>query len=332
MPALRDAALGIGLAALCLAGGELDNGQIPPGNGRPQTLVLDLGKGATLELARIPAGCFLMGSPDSDPDASGDEKPQHPVTLTHDYYLGRYEVTRGQFRAFVEATQYRTEAERAGRACPGFNAEKKNFFMDTRYGWRDPGFAQTDSHPVVDVSWNDAQAFCDWLSKKTGKRCRLPTEAEWEYACRAGTITRYHHGQNPNGLKAVANIADLSLKPRWDYLALNRRQPIAAWFEQVSWDDGYPFTARVGSFQPNGYGIHDMHGNVWEWCADWYDRDYYRRSPSKDPSGPASGVWRSLRGGAWDNAPRYCRSASRHKVRPSFGTVSFGFRICVPAD
>jgi formylglycine-generating enzyme required for sulfatase activity len=273
-----------------------------------------------------------MGSPSADPDAESDEKPSHEVTLTHDYYLGRNEVTRGQFQAFVEAAQYRTEAERDSRASPGYNAEKRNFFRDMRYGWRNPGFSQTDGHPVVNVSWNDAMAFCDWLSKKSGKSCRLPTEAQWEYACRAGTATRYYCGDDANAMKGVANIADLSLKPRWDYLVLNRGRPIAEWFERVSWEDGYPFTAVVGKFQPNKIGLHDMHGNVWEWCSDWYGEDYYGRSPAQDPAGPSSGVWRSLRGGAWDNAPRYCRSASRHHAGPSFGTTSFGFRVCMVAE
>jgi formylglycine-generating enzyme required for sulfatase activity len=323
-------ALGLGMAVLTVAGAGTEADPTQPMPGRLPRLVLDLGS-SKLELVRIPAGRFQMGSSDADPDAEDDEKPRHEVALTRAFYLGRCEVTRGQFRAFVEAANYRTEAERAGRGSPGYNAEKRNFFRDARYGWRDPGFAQTDAHPVVDVSWNDAVAFCDWLSRKTGRPCGLPTEAQWEYACRGGTRTRYYHGADENGLKTVANLADLSLKPRWDYLALNRQRPIAHWFERVSWDDGYPFTAPVGSFQPNQNGLYDMHGNVWEWCADRYDGAYYRRSAVTDPPGPEQGWQRSLRGGAWDNAPRYCRSASRHKAAPSLATTSFGFRVCIAA-
>jgi formylglycine-generating enzyme len=319
------AAIVLGILAVCLAG----TGQAVPEE-KPQTLTLELGGGVKLELVRIKAGRFQMGSPDSDEDAEKDEKPQHEVALTRDFYLGRYEVTRRQFQVFVEAARYQTESARTGTKSPGYDAEKKNFLLDARYGWRNPGFAQTDDHPVVNVSWNDAREFCAWLARKTGKPCVLPTEAQWEYACRAGSATRYHHGQDENGLRTVANIADLSLKPRWDYLALNRRRPIARWFERVSWDDGYPFTAPVGKFKPNQNGLYDMHGNVWEWCSDWYDKDHYGQSPAKDPQGPENGTRRVLRGGSWDNAPRYCRSASRHKMGPSFATTSFGFRVCVP--
>src|SRR5262249_15422458 len=156
------------------------------------------------------------------------------------------------------------------------------------YNWRNPGFEQTDDHPVVEVSWNDAAQFCDWARKKTGKAIRLPTEAEWEYACRAGGRTRYFFGDNEEELAQYANVADASFRQ-----LTGKNWGIRA-------DDGYAFTAPVGTFKPNGFGLYDMHGNVLQWCQDWYDKDYYTKSPKKDPQGPSSGENRVGRGGAWN--------------------------------
>src|SRR5262249_10455549 len=147
--------------------------------------------------------------------------------------------------------------------------ERKAFIPGARYSWRNPGFAQTDEHPVVNVSWNDAQAFCDWLSQKEGKKYRLPTEAEWEYGCRANTRTRFHGGDEDGTLWQVANAMDRSLGAQWSYNKLKNKEVqrrLSDWFESVTWDDGYPFTAPVGRFRPNAFGLYDMHGNVWEWC------------------------------------------------------------------
>ena len=141
---------------------------------------------------------------------------------------------------------------------------KKEFDFNEKYSWRNTGFEQTDEHPVVNVSWNDAVAFCKWLSKKEGKTYRLPTEAEWEYACRAGTTTRYYSGDDPETLAKVGNVADAALKakfPDWKYT--------------IKASDGYVFTAPVGKFKPNAFGLYDMHGNAWQWCADWYGEEYY---------------------------------------------------------
>jgi formylglycine-generating enzyme required for sulfatase activity len=286
---------------------------------------------AGMALVLVPAGKFLMGSPATDPDRSADEEPQHEVQITQPFYLGKYAVTRGQFRQFVEATGYRTEAERDGKGGGGYDAERKKFYHPSaRRNWLNTGFEQTDEHPVVNVSWNDAGAFCAWLTQKDGHEYRLPTEAEWEYCCRANTRTRFHSGEDEDSLRRVANVADRSLKGKWDYLNLGDKayqKQIVAWFERVSWDDGYPFTAPVGKFDANAFGLCDLHGNVWEWCQDWYDANYYKASPACDPQGPAAGSFRVIRGGSFISMPRNCRAAYRCGYDPTSRYYYLGFRV-----
>ena len=164
---------------------------------------------------------------------------------------------------------------------------------------------------MVNVSWNDAVAFCKWLSKKEGKTYRLPTEAEWEYACRAGTTTRYYSGDDPETLAKVGNVADATFKanfPDWKYT--------------IKANDGYVFTAPVGKFKPNAFGLYDMHGNAWQWCADRYGADYYAASALDDPTGPDSGPCRVLRGGSWFNGPIYARSADRSGAPRTSGATT----------
>lgn len=286
-----------------------------------------------MKLVLIPPGKFLMGSLDDDKEAGYDEKPQHEVEITKAFYLGKYEVTRGQFRQFVEQNGYTTDAEKDGLGGQGYDAltnlikqpryDSENRPLQgsgTTYSWRDPGFAQTDDHPVLNVSWNDAKAFCDWLSKKEGSNYRLPTEAQWEYSCRAGTQTRYSSGNDPKELAKVGNVADGTAKKKFD-----------GW-NAITAEDGYVFTAPVGQFQPNAFGLCDMHGNVWEWCEDWHDQNYYRYSPAQDPTGQAAGSRRVFRGGCFDISYRFCRAACRGKGSPIFrGFV--GIRVVlVPPD
>ena len=159
---------------------------------------------------------------------------------------------------------------------------------------------------MVNVTWNDAVAFCDWLSKKEGKKYRLPTEAEWEYSCRAGTKTRFYSGDDIETLKGVANILDASFKKKY---------PQASW--AAAWDDGYPFTAPVGKFKPNAFGLYDMHGNVWQWCADWYGE--YPQGKVVDPQGPQR--WKdAVCCVAARSLPRpwHVRCANRDKDVPTF--------------
>ncbi len=202
-----------------------------------------------MKFAPIKAGEFLMGSPDTDRDAFDDEKPQHRVRITRPFYLGVYEVTRGQFRRFVDDSGYQTEAEKDGKGGWGWNEDAKKFEQNPRYTWREAGFEQTDLHPVVNVSWNDAVAFAEWLSRKEGKTYRLPTEAEWEYACRAGTTTRYFCGDDAEALAEVGNVADATAREKYP-----------DWKSTIAVRDGFVYTAPVGRYRPNAWGLHDMHG------------------------------------------------------------------------
>jgi formylglycine-generating enzyme len=167
---------------------------------------------------------------------------------------------------------------------------------------------------VVNVSWNDCAAFCTWLSRKEGKTYRLPTEAEWEYACRAGTRTLYQTGDDIGVIVTVGNVCDESVHVQFPWNYLNAR-------------DGYIFTAPVGRFGPNSFGLYDMHGNVSEWCADWYDEDYYAGSQANDPIGPAAGSARVYRGSNWCGYLSSCRSAKRSSVEPDYRHGGIGFRV-----
>jgi formylglycine-generating enzyme required for sulfatase activity len=260
-----------------------------------------------------------MGSHDDDPDAEPDEKPAHRVRMARPFYLGVTEVTRGQFRKFVETVHYQTDAERDGKGSWGWNGEWGRFEPGSRYDWQHPGFEQTDNHPVVNVSWNDAVAFVRWLSKKEGRAYRLPTEAEWEYACRAGTATRYWCGDAAESLATVANVADGTA-----------REKFAGW-STIAARDGYVFTAPVGHYRANPWELFDMHGNVWEWCSDGYGDSYYKDSPLVNPPGPRGFAGRVLRGGGWCFVARTCRSAYRHGLYPDYRNLDVGFRLAADA-
>jgi formylglycine-generating enzyme required for sulfatase activity len=305
--------------------------QEPKGHGGKNQITNSIG----MKLTLIPSGEFMMGSGESAKETAAfykmnyamslitaehfkDEHPQHRVRVTRSFYLGTYHVTRGQFRQFAKDSQYKTDAEKPGDVGAwGWDRNEKTFGFRTDYSWRNAGFEQTDEHPVVNVSWNDAVAFCKWLSKKEGKSYRLPTEAEWEYACRAGTTTRYYSGDDPETLTKVANVADATGRPVWppDLIPC------------VKSSDGYMFTAPVGQFKPNGFGLCDMHGNAWQWCADWYGKDYYKKSRDDDPTGPKSGIERVRRGGSWGLGPDSARSAQRYYGPPDYRSHELGFRV-----
>jgi formylglycine-generating enzyme required for sulfatase activity len=290
---------------------------VPPASTKVDDSIITNTLGMKLQL--IPAGEFDMGSDATDLDAEIDEKvdgKKHPVRITRPFYLGTTEVTVGQFRRFVEKASYRTEAERDGEGGFGWDEAKGTFDQGPKYTWRSPGFPQEDDHPVVNVSWNDAVAFCDWLSKEEGQVYRLPTEAEWEYACRAGRTTRYWSGDDPESLATVGNVADGTAKEKYP-----------GWKFSIQAKDGHVFTASVGRFRPNTFGLYHMHGNVWEWCADWYNSDYYSRSPTADPLNLSPASARVIRGGSWRDDPRDSRSAYRLKYAPGDRLLDLGFRL-----
>ena len=264
------------------------------------------------DMVAIPGGTFRMG------DMSGEgvdaERPVHSVTVPA-FKLGKYEVTVGQFRRFVEATGHRTDAERNADGNAGCYSNTSGDEWDWVSGrsWRNPGFSVGDDHPAVCVSWNDAQAFIEWLAAQTGKAFRLPTEAEWEYAARAGSTTKYHFGNSESQLCRYGNHADSSTDFSW---------------RNESCSDGVgKRTAEVGRYQPNSYGLYDMHGNVWEWAQDCWN-DSYAGAPTDGRAwelGDCS--LRVGRGGSWDASPRSLRSASRGRAPRSARYNRLGFRL-----
>ena len=244
--------------------------------GVAKDLALELGGGVSMKLVLIPAGKFLMGSPATEKGRWRDDGPQHEVTLTKPFYMGACELTQEQYEQIV-----------------GTN----------------PSFYNGKTNPVELVSWEEATAFCKKLSAKTGKRVRLPTEAEWEYACRAGSSTPFHMGE-------TVSTSDANYDGDSTY-GSGRKGVYRG------------KTVSVGSFKPNAFGLYDMHGNVWEWCQDWYGESYYGSSAKTDPKGPSSGRYRVLRGGAWYSNPALCRSANRYRYSPDVRNSYYGFRVVV---
>ena len=273
-----------------------------------------------MKLKLIPAGEFLMGSPESDEDADGDERPQHSVRITKPFYLGVTEVTQGQWEAVTGSTL--------------------SDLKDDDWDYRGRG----SENPMYWVSWYDAVDFCNKLSKREGRRpyyklenvepetygsrpgiesadvtilsgdgYRLPTEAEWEYACRAGATTEYYWGDSD---------AEVEMK---QYCWYEKNADDGSWTEPHASSEG---TQPVQQKRANAFGLYDMSGNVWEWCGDWYDSDYYEDSPTDDPTGPTTGsAGRMGRGGGWFYDAGSCRSAYRGHYSPGDRSSSSGFRV-----
>ena len=270
--------------------------------------------GLGMRLVEVGAGEFRMGSPPTEQGRYDDES-LHTVRITRPFFIGAHEVTRAQFAAFVNKTGYRTDAEKltpyelptAESGGRGGAAPEPT--------WRDPSFPQADDHPVVCVSWNDATAFCRWLGDAERRPYRLPTEAEWEMASRAGSRTAYPWGDRPDGGLGACNAADLTAAERY---------PTWTTFK---WSDGYLNTSPVGTFRPNGYGVYDAIGNAWEWCADWHA--YYPTATVTDPAGPPAGTQKVLRGGSWNAFPDTCRTANRRKYPPARRADFTGFRVAL---
>ena len=258
---------------------------------------VELTNGIGMKLKLIPTGEYLMGSSDSDDSATDREKPQHRVRITQPFFLGVYEVSQAEYELIMEANP--------SLCSEGGNEADRVSGMDT------------SRFPVDNVSWEDAVEFCRKLSslpeeQRLGRKYRLPTEAEWEYACRAGTETAYHFGSRLNGREANCD----------------GRKPFGTEVKGPSL--GRPTTA--GSYAANALGLYDMHANVYEWCHDWYDKDYYRASPVDDPRGPPTADFRAFRGGCWDGEAYSCRAALRFRLPASFRSEFMGFRVVLTAS
>ena len=238
-----------------------------------------------MEFISVKGGCYQMG--DSSGDGDPNERPVHEVCVS-DFSIGKYAVTNAQFKKFMPQHNSGTSE--------GLNLDE-------------------DRQPVVNVSWEDAVAYAKWLSEKTGQAYRLPTEAEWEYAARAGTKTSRFWGDNPDEACTYANVADMTAKkfhPHWTTFFC---------------DDGYAVTAPVGSFKPNAYGLYDMLGNVWQWSEDIYNSEAYGKLPKDNPVYEGQGEYRVMRGGGWSNGPLGIRSSHRVGLSPDFGHHALGFRL-----
>ena len=277
-----------------------------------------------MKFAKIPGGKFRMGSSaealalvKKKFDASQDDEDEHEVELSA-FLMGKYHVTRGHFALFVKDEGYKTEAEE-GDGAYGWNSDKNTWEKNKDYNWKNPGYTQADSHPVVCVSWNDAKKFCSWLSKRSGRRMGLPSEAQWEYACRAGSKGLYFFGDDEEEMAEYGNIADGTAKEKF-----------SNWTKAIQAKDGYVFTSPVGKYKANKYGLYDMHGNAWQWCEDYYGK-YGDVPDKKDPAQTVkqSDDRRVLRGGSWNFLPAYCRSACRSFNAPDSRSLNFGFRVVV---
>ncbi len=257
-----------------------------------------------MKFVKIPSGSFMMGSAISPSEVASqyggkkewyeDDVPQHRVTISRPFHMQTTEVTVSQWRSFIKDTGYKTEAETTGGATILLGTKWEKI---EGYYWDNPGFEQTEENPVTCVSWNDVQAFIKWLNRKEGRTYRLPSEAEWEYACRAGSTARFCFGDD------LVNLGKF------------------AWYSNNS----NRSTHAVGQKELNAWGLYDMHGNVWEWCQDWYGK--YSSATVADPEGPSSGSARVYRGGSAYSNARFCRAAYRGGYQPDGRFTSLGFRL-----
>jgi len=283
----RKTKAGIAVIAACLAAGGIWYHLAGRSGHWPET-VLDLGNDVQMRLVLIPAGKFMMGSPVTEAGRGSEEGPQHEVTISKPFYMGVFEVTQEQYEQVM------------GVNLGGFKGAK---------------------NPVECVSWDEAVEFCRKLSARTGKKVMLPTEARWEYACRAGTTTAFHTGDALKPGQANADFSQTSNPGVWD--------KIMAWVGRFFPQKAKTIpTTPAGSFSPNGFGLYDMHGNVFEWCSDWYN-DSYANAKNQDPTGPDSGACRVLRGGCWCPYLQHCRSAGRNWYSPDYRYITIGFRVAV---
>jgi formylglycine-generating enzyme required for sulfatase activity len=268
-----------------------------------------------MEFRLLPPGKFMMGAPGSP--AENPASPPHDVTLTRPFYMATFETTRGQFARFCDSTGWQTQGETEGIALAlDREASSVLSLTDRRFSWRTPGFEQQDDHPVIGVNREDALAFCEWLASTDGRKYRLPTEAEWEYACRAGTADDTYWSMQATDFSSSANFMDASLP----------KSGVAVRQSGETESDGHCFTAPVGTFPPNPFGLHDMAGNVGEWCSDRFGA--YADSPQTDPAGPETGDYGLFRGGHWLAPRNQCYSWYRGgPFVPNAARANVGFRV-----
>lgn len=264
----------------------------------PPTTNVDLG-GANVTFVRIAAGTFMMGSPAAEPGRKDDELA-HSVTLSNGFYLQTIPVTVGVWKRFVDATGYRSEAEKGTSGGSGWNGSA--LVQGPSYTWKSPGFPQTDDHPVTIITYDDALQFTRWATRATGRSMTLPTEAQWEYAYRAGTTSTYYD--------------------------INAKDPLAlGWFK----DNAGQGTKPVGQKKPNAWGLYDMGGNVWQWCLDWYAP--YGSANATDPlqtvADASDKPRRVLRGGSWLKDRSNGRAAARFRSTPGTRNADNGFRLVI---
>jgi formylglycine-generating enzyme required for sulfatase activity len=259
------------------------------------------------QMTVLPTGNFQQGADDSPTTTTSDfEKPRHAVVIAYTLAMANRDVTVGDFREFVAATQ------RDMRGCDVYDGQWRH---KTKASWADPGFEQSDAHPVTCISWNDAVAYAEWLSAKTGHRYRLPSASEWEYAARAGGSAALPWGSEPSAACDNANVADQRAAhryPGWDVFAC---------------DDGYVHTAPVSTYKPNAFGLDDMLGNVFQWTLDCWRADYTGAPNDGAARQDGDCTQRELRGGSWFSEPAYVRPAYRNHFAADYRTSSVGFRL-----
>ena len=254
------------------------------------------------EMVVIPAGSIRIGAPFAE--GGDDEWPIHEVVISQPLAVGKYEVTKFEFAMFVVATEYSIDF-----SCRYLG----EIGWEEGVSWRNPGFRQTQRDPVVCVSWEDAKTYVAWLSRKTGETYRLPSEAEWEYAARAGGADRYFFGNSASMLCKYGNGVDGSSDFKW---------------RNKKCKDGFGArTAPVGSFLPNKFGLHDTIGNVWEWLEDCWNDDYFGAPADGTSRNTGDCSYRGTRGGSWLNDPKFLRSAHRNRLFNAYRKYNTGFRV-----